>query len=49
MLTSNKNVCKSDLAFDVFLDEVVLAFIVEDHMDLLCAVSTDVRPWRQRS
>lgn len=32
------------LAFDFFLDEVVLAFVVEDDMNLLGAVATDVRP-----
>lgn len=29
---------------DLFLDEVVLAFVVEDDMDLLGAVATDIWP-----
>lgn len=40
---------KRYLAFDVLLDEVVLALVVEDHVNLLGAVSADVRPWRDRS
>jgi hypothetical protein len=35
----------SYLAFDFFLDEVVLAFIVEDDVNLLGAVATDVWPY----
>lgn len=34
----------SYLAFDFFLDEVVLAFVVKDDVNLLGAVATDVRP-----
>lgn len=40
---------KRYLALNVLLDEVVLALVVEDHVNLLGAVSTDVRPWRDRS
>lgn len=35
------------LAFDLFLDEMVLAFVVEDDVNLLCAVATDIRPCRK--
>lgn len=31
------------LASDVFVDQMVLSFIVEDHMNLLCAWATNVR------
>ncbi len=31
-------------ASDVVLDEQILALVVEDDMDLLCARTTDVRP-----
>lgn len=41
--------CSSYLAFDVFLDEMVLALVVKDYVDLLCAVSTNVRPCRYKS
>lgn len=41
MLTQDSR--SSYLALDVLLDEVVLALVVEDDMNLLCAVPTDVR------
>lgn len=31
------------LAFNLFLDEVILAFVVKDDMDFLGAVPTNVR------
>lgn len=34
----------SYLAFDVFLDKMVLTLVVNYHMNLFCAVSTNVRP-----
>lgn len=36
------------LALDLLLDEVVFAFVVEDDMDLLGAVTTDIRPCADR-
>lgn len=33
------------LALDLFLDEVILAFVVEDDVDFLGAVATDIRAW----
>lgn len=35
--------CKSHLAPDVFVDQVVLALVVKDHMNLLSPWPTDVR------
>lgn len=31
------------LALNIFLDEVICSLVVEDHMDFLGAVATDVR------
>ena len=33
------------LALNLFLDEVILALVIEDDMDFLCAVATDIRTW----
>lgn len=33
------------LALNLFLDEVILALVIEDDMDFLCAVAADIRAW----
>lgn len=33
------------LALNLFLDEVILALVIEDDVDFLCAVATDIRAW----
>ena len=37
------------LASDVLVDEVVLVLVVDDHVNLLGARSTDVRTWRENT
>lgn len=33
------------LALDLFLDEMILALVIEDDVDFLGAVATDIRAW----
>lgn len=37
--------CQNYLALNLFLDEVILALVIEDDVDFLGAVATDVRAW----
>lgn len=40
---TKNNLLVSHLASDVFVNQMVLAFVVEDDMNLLCAGATNVR------
>lgn len=39
--------CQKYLALNLFLDEVILAFVIEDDMDFFGAVATDIRTWEK--
>lgn len=47
MFSSTFKKCQKYLAFNLFLDEVILALVVEDDMDFLGAVATDIRTWEK--
>ena len=37
--------CQHYLALNLFLDEVILALVIEDYVDFLGAVAADIRAW----